>query len=146
MSPFMKNMLAATAGAALLLVSAGGRPATAGEKGYGSRPEQPARTIANIIGSPRVVVVVPPAPHAVRNADDGSWLYGWRVCALVGSEGRLGYFLMRGERVVEEVVADSDPTAPRSRTASDRCGHPEVSGSVAEDTTKKARQEHDLFF
>ncbi|RMF15036.1 MAG: hypothetical protein D6757_05305 [Alphaproteobacteria bacterium] len=117
-------------GIAGLFIAMTAEHAFASERGYGSKPAKPSRAIANLVGNRKVVVVVPPSPHAVRDESNGRWLYGWRVCALVGGDARLGYFLMRGNKVIKEVVGDTDPDNPATRSAYDRCGHPELPNTL----------------
>ncbi len=144
MRSFFKCAVTTTAGFLFLATLAAG-DALAAEKGYGSRPSKPSQTIANLVGNPKVVVVVPPTPHAIRNSRDGRWLYGWRVCALVGRNEHLGYFLMRGDRVIEEVIGDSNPANPDTRSAFDRCGHPDLPATLAQNHQADSTAKPDLF-
>lgn len=120
-------------GVAGFLIALVAEQAYASERGYGRKPTKPSQVIASLVGNRKVVVVVPPSPHAVRDESNGRWLYGWRVCALVGGNVRLGYFLMRGNKVIKEVIGDTDLDNPDTRSAYDRCGHPELPDTLTAD-------------
>lgn len=82
--------------------------------GYGAFPEDPAKAIAQAVGSRQIVEITEPQPYYTREGDD--WQFGWRVCTrFPGRE--LGYFLLRGDDVVTTAFSNSprDGDAVRAR-------------------------------